>query len=37
MPVPAYEHLLRDLGCTVGVHTVEVQRGDPDTVYVARR
>ena len=35
MPVPAYEQLLRDLGCTVTVHTVDVARGDPDVVYVA--
>jgi spermidine synthase len=37
MPVPAYEHLLRDLGCAVTVHTVDVGRGDPDVVYLAQR
>lgn len=36
MPVPAYERLLRDHGCAVAVHTVDVQRGDPDVVYIAR-
>ena len=36
MPVPAYEQLLRDLGCNVAVYTVAVERGDPDVIYLAR-
>jgi spermidine synthase len=37
MPVPDYEALLRRLAATVVVHLVDVQRGNPDVVYVARR
>jgi spermidine synthase len=37
MPVPAYEQLLRSLGCQVNMQLVEVERGEPDVVYVARR
>ena len=36
MPVPEYEDRLRRLATSVDVHTVEVERGDPDVVYVAR-
>ena len=36
MPVPAYENRLRGLVTSVDVHTVEVARGEPDVVYVAR-
>lgn len=40
-PVPAYEQLLRDLGCDVEVCTVPVapegaERADPDVIYLAR-
>lgn len=37
MQVPAYEQMLRDVGCDVAVHQVEVARGEPDVVYVALR
>jgi spermidine synthase len=37
MQVPAYEMRLRRLASSVDVHTVEVARGEPDVVYVARR
>jgi spermidine synthase len=37
MPVPDYEQRLRDLGCRVDVHSVEVARGEPDVVYLASR
>lgn len=36
MPVPAYESLLRSLSSDVAVYTVDVDRGDPDVVYLAR-
>jgi spermidine synthase len=36
-PVPSYEERLRRLATSVEVHTVEVARGEPDVVYVARR
>jgi spermidine synthase len=37
MPVPDYEQRLRRLAASVVVHTVEVERGAPDVVYVASR
>ncbi|HET7530605.1 MAG TPA: hypothetical protein VFJ98_06560 [Mycobacteriales bacterium] len=33
---PAYEQLLRAEGCDVQVLTVEVPRGEPDVIYLAR-
>jgi spermidine synthase len=37
MPVPVYEKRLRQLATSVEVFTVDVVRGEPDVVYVARR
>ena len=37
MPVPEYEALLRQLSASVDMHSVDVARGEPDVVYVARR
>ena len=37
MPVPEYEAQLRQLSASVDVRTVDVARGEPDVVYVARR
>ena len=36
MPVPDYEQRFRNLGCDVVLRTVDVRRGEPDVIYLAR-
>jgi spermidine synthase len=36
MPVPDYEQRFRNLGCDVVLRTIDVRRGEPDVIYLAR-